>query len=130
MGVGELMRWLVVLMIIMLVACGNDVNTIKEERENFEFNERIDTILGFDALFTVWEIEDEFLEEKDADTDVLFRFTDTYLDKYESLNEQEKAIVMKTSGMIRKFLENEYKNIEEFNEDKQEFYKVLETGVY
>ena len=124
---------LILVALLLITACGTSAEekAIEEERNNFKIHENIDNLLGVDALTTVWKMQDDFTKKEEADTDSLFRFTDTYLmEDYESLNEQEQAIVMKTSGMISKFLDERYKGIEDFNEDKDEFYKVLETGIY
>src|SRR5699024_6187581 len=101
--------------VLLLVACGSDdlAKAIKEERENFEIHDNIDNIFAVDSFTTVWKIEDHILFDEELDSDSLFFYTDQYLmdeDKYESLTEEEQNLVMVTSGMVRKVLDNEYKD--------------------
>ena len=127
------MRKLLFLLLIsiFLIACSN--TTDKSHREDFKIHDDIDNMLALDALSVYWKIEDDIVYDEDIETDDLFIFTDRYFtdeEKFESLNELEQNLVMKTAGMISKYLRGEYDDIQKLNEDIIEFNKVLETGTY
>lgn len=135
------MRKLVILSIILILfLAGCFTSEEEKEREKIKevrnesvgiINDNIDYIFATESLTDIWHIEDHILFDDDVDEDRLFRFTDTYVideEEFESLNEYEQGLAMKTSLIITKCLKGKYEDEELFKEDLDEYYDVLENG--
>ncbi|MBO1005620.1 hypothetical protein [Pseudogracilibacillus auburnensis] len=136
--------------LLLITACGNktatldkdasaeeqpEEETIKEFRDEMllKKNKNIDVAFAMDSLFNVWDMEDFLIEEKEEiNKDTLFEYMDEYImdeEAFESLNEYEKGLAMKTSVIITKFLKGNYFEDEElFNKDLEEYYDILQNG--
>lgn len=124
--------FLAVILFLFTVACGaaND----KDHRDNFDIHDNISDIFAVDALTVVWKLEDTLVYEEEINNDDLLYFTDQYLldeEAHEELENEEQNLVMKTSGMISKYMRGEYdEDLERFEKDFNDFHYVLETGEY
>lgn len=126
-------KFLLVFATALLIFAGCN-KKVDNDRDDFVINENIDNLIGADSLNVLWKIEDHLLNKEELNEDTLFDFTDMYLvdeSKFESLNQEEKNIVMATSGIISKVLRSEYDDQEgkkKFEEDKNKFHQTLESG--
>lgn len=120
---------------LFIVGCNSHADE-KEERDQrkddmlSEINDDIDNILALDSLSVVWDIESQLIYDEDVEDSDLFSFTDRYLtdeEEFESLNDKEQTLVMKTSGMISKYKRDEYDE-DKLKEDVKEYREVLQTG--
>ena len=117
-------KYLIVLSLMFLVACGSG-GTITVHVD-------IDDDLARDSNQIV-ELMEKIVTENEED-DSLF---DQYLEKHlfseeENYNEQELNLVIHTSSMIRNYIAGDYDGLEsnkqQFYDDEESFYKILETG--
>lgn len=119
----------------LLAGCGNGEsekdNDIRNEVVS-NVNENIDTLFATESFTDVWHIEDYVIDGEYLDDDRLFRFTDTYImdeEMFESLNDYEKGLAMKTSIMITKSIRGRYNEDKDlFEKDLDEYYDILENG--
>lgn len=119
----------------LLAGCGNGEsekdNDIRNEVVS-NVNENIDTLFATESFTDVWHIEDYVIDGEYLDDDRLFRFTDTYImdeEMFESLNDYEKGLAMKTSIMITKSIRGRYDEDKDlFEKDLDEYYDILENG--
>lgn len=121
----------IICILLVLVACGeSEEDKAKEKRlEYIDIGIETYGMLGLDAVTVLWNIEQDLDGFEEASSSTLFHFTDEYLldeDAYDELTVEEKAIVMRASGMVSKFERNEYDDRSKFEEDKEELLGMLE----
>jgi hypothetical protein len=122
--------------IVLLVGCENSTENVDEKKEfrneaASSVNENMDYAFATDSLTDIWHIEDHIFDDEELDEDSLFHFTDEYImdgENFESLNEYEQGLAMKTSAIISKCIEGKYDDVELFEDDLEEYYDILENG--
>lgn len=127
--------YLLIAALVLLVGCGdqtNNVNADEGEELTAHINIR-DEIIG--DSYQVMRIIDKAVDaDEKPDNDVLFDYTDKYIDGYDNQNltDEETELVMMTSLMVLRIDDYITVNSErrDFESDKEKWYETLETGKY